>query len=52
MATTLKKPKASKKIVASSKPPVRPPKIKISKFGKMMGSYPDIKEIGNNIWDL
>ena len=44
---SIKKSKSTKKSAA----PQAPPKKKISKFGQMMGSYPDIKEIGN-VWDL
>jgi hypothetical protein len=44
---TIKKSKPNKKSAA----PQAPPKKKISKFGQMMGSCPDIKEIGN-VWDL
>jgi len=43
----LKKSKSTKK----SADPQAPPKKKISKFGQMMGSCPNIKEIGN-VWDL
>ena len=43
-ATAVKKSTINGKSVASSKQ-------RISKFGQMMGSCPDIKEYGN-VWDL